>query len=182
MKTNMNTETRITSRSVLTLSLFIVTIVLIGCGSEVKAEVEKCNAKEGVIPIGTCITGLALAETTEKSALKICDMIDSGMRNSCRRDVAVTYNDIELCNNNDNEVDTFICLANIAENNKDESICSTIISKKDEEFCFRKVAIAKLDATVCDNITENEEFKANCSSSVVNAQAIIDAEKANGAQ
>ena len=107
-----------------------------------------------------------MEQPTQKEALSICDQIDSGVKNTCYRNVAVMTEDKELCFENDNEIETYICLTNLAGKLEDSSICPEIARKKDEEFCYREVAVESVYASHCEKITDNPEFKETCIGSV----------------
>ncbi|MDP4008549.1 MAG: hypothetical protein Q8P68_05155 [Candidatus Peregrinibacteria bacterium] len=155
------------SMSVYILPLIIVTtLILSACGTD-NARIEACNTDyQSALTQGSCVMQIALEKETEKSALKTCDKIENGVRNTCIRNVAVKFDHKDLCFDNENEIETYICLSNLAEKNKDAEICSEIARSKDKEFCFRKVAVASLDNSICEQITENEEFKQTCIESV----------------
>lgn len=146
--------------------LALTAVILIGCNND-KPKIEACNTDyETALTQGTCIMQIALEKESEGAALKVCNKIGNGVKDTCLRNVAVKFDDKELCFSNENEIETYICLSNLAEKQKDVSICAEISREKDEDFCYRKVAVATLDASVCENIVENDEFKALCKESV----------------
>lgn len=176
------------STSIYILPLIIITtLILSACGTD-SARIEACNTDyQSALTKGTCVMQIALEKETEKSALKTCDKIENGVRNTCIRNIAVKFVDKDLCFDNENEIETYICLSNLAEKNKDSEICPEIARKKDEDFCYRKVAVAALDDTICEQIVEDEEFKQTCIESVeyvknydpeVNAEAEAETEVA----
>jgi|GEM_PF-5251058 len=152
----------------------IITLALTGCGpSEEELRIMSCvDDNDTALTKGGCIMDIALEKETEEEALVVCDQILNGVRNTCERNVAVKFENKDLCFENDNEIETYICLANLAEKQKDPSLCPAIARKKDEEFCYRKVAVATLDESHCENIVENEEFRTTCIESVEFARTV----------
>ncbi len=151
--------------STLTLiSLFLLS--LSGCGPSDPRIAECYEENDSVLSKGTCVMYLALEEEKESAALKVCDEIDSGVRNTCIRNVAVKFENRPLCFENENEIETYICLSNLAEKQKDVDICKEITRKKDEYLCYRQVAVAKRDSAICENVVNNDDFKETCIESV----------------
>lgn len=153
--------------------LILTAIILVACSKD-KPRIEACNTDyETALTQGTCIMQIALEKESEKAALKVCDKINNGVKDTCIRNIAVKFDDKPLCFLNENEIETYICLSNLAEKNQDVSICKEIGRKKDEDFCYRKVAVAKRDESLCENITGNDEFKQLCAESVDFAKQVI---------
>lgn len=154
--------------------LLILTAIILAACSKDKPRIEACNTDyETALTQGTCIMQIALEKESEEAALKVCDKINNGVKDTCIRNIAVKFEDKKLCFSNENEIETYICLSNLAEKQKDVAICSEIARKKDEDFCYRKVAVATLDADVCENIVGSDEFKALCKESVDYAAAPV---------
>ena len=144
----------------------IFTILLAACNSRNDQEISTCKDVENLVDRGMCIQEIALTQESENAALGVCEKIDSGVRNTCTRNVAVKFDNKPLCFDNPNEVETYICLTNLAEKKKDRKICEEIARPSDQNLCYRKVAVATLDEAVCENVTEDESFKQNCKDAV----------------
>ena len=160
------------------ISIFIVALfILAGCNGDGERITSCVEDNETAITKGTCVMNIALEKDTESEALEICDQIQNGVQNTCIRNIAVKFENKELCFDNENEIETYICLANLAEKQMDPVICTEIARKKDEEFCYRKVAITTLNESNCERITDNESFKATCIESVEYARTFHEKNK-----
>ena len=149
------------------LTVICASLLILACTSQDQVRVQECLVNyDNAIDQGMCIQGIALEKTTEGAALGICDEINSGVKHTCYRNIAVKFENKPLCFENENEIETYICLANLAERLKDATICPEIARKKDEEFCYRQVAVATLDETHCEKIIDESPYKKVCIGSV----------------
>ena len=94
------------------LAIITIGVLALASCSQDNKRVKTCNTDyETALTSGTCIMQIALEKESEGAALKVCDKIDNGVKDTCRRNVAVRFSDKALCFENENEIETYICLS-----------------------------------------------------------------------
>ena len=94
-------------RIFISLLAILIIFVVSGCGnSSDNSRISDCmTTYETVLDQGTCVNYIALEKDTEAKALKICNKIDSGVRNTCYRNIAIKFENKPLCFENENEIE-----------------------------------------------------------------------------
>lgn len=146
----------------LLLILLVTTISLQGCVTEFDDAISTCLKYTKAVDIGMCINDIALEQDSKRTSLSICDRIPNGVKHACRRNVAVKFDDKDLCFENENPIEIPICLTDIASIRKSVGICDEITESKSRNMCIRQVAATVADQAMCDRITDDEAMKTYC--------------------
>ena len=156
------------SLRIITIFSLIATLVLTSCGVSKtdRAGIDECYAThDDARTLGLCITAIALEKESKSESLEICDEIDNGVLHTCRREVAMKFQDKPLCYDNENEVETRICLMYLGEILNDTAICDEIEGKVEFNECYRLISQKRKDVSLCDNLM-GEAAQETCRSSV----------------